>query len=129
MRMPALGKGADALFEVTKPEIQEVIKEEQSSKLPKFRTFEIKLSILLKADQLENLNRLERKIMTSRTSGNKKERITKNSIIRCAIDLVTNLDIDTREIGDERELAFRINKAIFNQRIRNRSTLNTYGED
>ena len=114
MKGPALGKGVDALFEVTKPESLEIIQEKYSSKLPKFRTFEVKLSILLKTNQLDNLNKFERKIMIGRSSQNKKERITKNSIIRCAVDLISKLDIDTKEIADERELSLRINKAIFN---------------
>jgi hypothetical protein len=114
MKRFALGKGVDALFEVTKPESLEIIKEKQSSKLPKFKTFEVNLNILLKANQLDWLNKFEKKIMISRSPQNKKERITKNSIIRCAIDLISKLDIDTKEIADERELSLRINKAISN---------------
>jgi len=114
MKRLALGKGVDALFEVTKPESLETIREKQSSKLPKFKTFEVNLNILLKANQLDYLNKFEKKIMISRSSQNKKERITKNSIIRCAVDLISKLDIDTKEIADERELSLRINKAILN---------------
>ncbi|MDI6751777.1 MAG: hypothetical protein QME07_02815 [bacterium] len=116
MKGTALGKGVDALFEVTKPEHLDIIKEKQGSKLPKFRTFEIKLSILLKANQLDYLNKFEKKIMINRSSQNKKERITKNSIIRCAVDLLSKLDIDTKEIADERELSLRVNRAVLNDR-------------
>ncbi|HAW50585.1 TPA: hypothetical protein DCX16_06525 [bacterium] len=110
MKRPVLGKGADILFEITTPEVKEdkVI----TSKLPKFRTFEIKLSILLKNSQLEFLNRLERKIMLNRSSYNKKERVTKNSIIRACIDAISSLEIDISEIPDERELLKRIKLAV-----------------
>jgi hypothetical protein len=111
MRRPALGKGVDALFEVTKPDRKEP-KERPSSKLPKFKTFEVKLSILLRTDQLEFLNRLEKRIMRSRSPENKRERITKNTIIRCAIDLISRLNIDIEEIADERELLKRMGQAL-----------------
>ena len=80
--------------------------------VPKFQTYEIKLTVRLKEDQLEFLSRLEREIMKNRSSDNRKERITKNSVIRAMVDTFRNLDIDTREIGDEEELVKRLIKAI-----------------
>jgi hypothetical protein len=85
-------------------------KEDKS--IPKFQTYEIKLTVRLKEDQLEFLSRLEREIMKNRSSDNRKERITKNSVIRAMVDTFRNLDIDTREIGDEEELVKRLIRAV-----------------
>ncbi len=110
MKKTVLGKGADALFEITTEDEQKV-ESLLSSKLPKFKTYE-KLTILLKAFNLEYLDKLEKKIMRNRSSKNKKERITKNSILRCILDVISKLPIDTSEIPDERELLKRIELAV-----------------
>ena len=93
--------------ETSLPQVQ---KEDKS--IPKFQTYEIKLTLRLKDDQLEFLSRLEREIMKNRSSENRKERITKNSVIRAMVDTFRNLDIDTREIGDEEELVKRLIRAV-----------------
>jgi hypothetical protein len=80
--------------------------------VPKFQTYEIKLTLRLKENQLEFLSRLERKIMKNRSCTNRKERITKNSIIRAMIDVFRNLSIDTNEISDENELKIRFKKIM-----------------
>lgn len=80
--------------------------------IPKFQTYEIKLTIRLKEDQLQFLSRLEREIMKNRSAANKKERITKNSIIRAIIDIFQNLNIDTNEIGDEDMLLRKLKRAV-----------------
>ena len=80
--------------------------------IPKFQTYEIKLTVRLKEDQLEFLSRLEREIMKNRSSDNRKERITKNSVIRAMVDTFRNLDIDTGEIADEEELVKRLVGAV-----------------
>jgi hypothetical protein len=80
--------------------------------MPKFQTYEVKLTIRLKEDQLQFLSRLEREIMKNRSAPNKKERITKNSIIRAIIDVFQDLKIDTNEIGDEYVLLRRLKKAV-----------------
>lgn len=80
--------------------------------VPKFRSFEVKLSILLRENQLNFLEKLTREIMTSRNSANKKERITKNTIIRTLIDALKNLDINKTNIPDETELFKRIREKI-----------------
>jgi len=112
MKKPVLGKGADALFEITREEVKGIEDKVLSSKLPKFKTYENKLTILLKDSNFEFLQNLERKIMRSRSSKNRKERITKNSILRCILDAFSKLPIDTSEIPDERELLKRIEFAI-----------------
>lgn len=86
--------------------------QKENKSIPKFQTYEVKLTLRLKEDQLEFLSRLEREIMKSRSSDNRKERITKNSVIRAMVDTFRNLDIDTREIGDEEELVKRLIRAV-----------------
>ncbi|MEW6096195.1 MAG: hypothetical protein AB1567_06685 [bacterium] len=105
-----LGKGADSIFEVTSFEKKEP--QLKAIRMPKFRTFDVKLSILLREDQLEHLANLERQIMKSRSSHNKKERITKNSIIRVYIDVLSSVNIDKSEIKDEAELLRRLKSKL-----------------
>lgn len=84
----------------------------KTTEVPKFRTFEVKLSILLRENQLDFLEKLTREIMSSRNSGNKKERITKNTIIRTLIDTLKDLEINKTNIPDENELFKRIREKI-----------------
>ena len=83
-----------------------------TTEVPKFRSFEVKLSILLRENQLDFLEKLTRQIMTSRDSGNKKERITKNTILRTLIDALKDLDINKTNIPNETELLKRIREKI-----------------
>jgi hypothetical protein len=112
-----------------KPTVQEIEKqstkdkEEQdqnqtNKKVPKFRTYEVQLTLRLREDQLEFLSKLEREIMKKRSRANRKERITKNSIIRAIIDATRELKINTVEIGDEIELVRRF-KLAFSLRCNN----------
>ncbi|MEW6621501.1 MAG: hypothetical protein AB1422_19570, partial [bacterium] len=105
-----LGKGAESIFEITTFEKKEP--HLKSVRLPKFKTFEVKLSILLRTDQLEFLTELERKIMRNRSTQNKKERITKNSILRAYIDVLSSVEIDKSEIRDEAELLRRLKSKL-----------------
>jgi len=116
-----LGRGIDSIFDITKSvptpvsnkaAIQEFVK---PSKQPKFKTFDIKLSILLRQDQLDWLSLIERKTMKNRSSRNKKERITKNTIIRACLDLIKELDFDVREISDEAEFLLHLKHALVQQ--------------
>jgi len=84
----------------------------RTTEVPKFRSFEVKLSVLLRENQLDFLEKLTREIMTKRDSGNKKERITKNTIIRTLIDVLKDLDMDKTNIPDESELLKRIREKI-----------------
>jgi hypothetical protein len=84
----------------------------ETSLLPKFKSFEVKLSILLREDQLEFLEKLIREIMNKRDSNNKKERITKNTILRACVDVLSKLDLDKVNISDEKELLKRIQDRI-----------------
>ena len=58
------------------------------------------------------LSRLTRQIMKNRTPGYKRERITKNTIIRALIDALQELELDIQNVADESELAKRMKDAI-----------------
>jgi len=92
------------------------VRKSRDSEVPKFKTFEVKLSTLLREDQLNFLEKLTRDIMASRDSNNKRERITKNSVIRTYIDALKNLDIHINNIPDEETLLQRIKKGLANLR-------------
>jgi len=90
----------------------EMVLTSRNSRVPKFQTYEIKLTLRLGEDHLEFLSKLEREIMKKRSPANRKERITKNSILRAMINAAKNLDIDTNEIGDETELIDRFRRGF-----------------
>ena len=77
----------------------------QVQRIAKFNTYEV-LTARLRGDQIDFLNDLERRIMRNRSQ--KRQRITKNSLLRAAVDMLHMLDFDAREIGDEEELRRRI---------------------
>ncbi len=79
---------------------------------PKFERYNIKLTVRFDDKQLDFLTALEREIMKNRSKRNKKERITKNSIVRALVNLARELDIDINEIRDEKEFGMRVNQAI-----------------
>lgn len=84
------------------------------SQVPKFRTFEVKLSVLLTQDQLDFLEKFTRNIMINRDRDNKRERITKNTIIRAYIDALKDLDIDINNIPDQETLLQRLKEKLAN---------------
>jgi hypothetical protein len=98
------------------PEAQEpVVQKYGTSAGPKFTTFEVKLSILLRADQLEFLERLTRQIMKNRDKANRQERITKNTLVRACLDALQEARFDTGNIPDEEELRRRIQGGAANR--------------
>lgn len=80
----------------------------KSLKLPKFKTCDQQLLVRLRPEQAEFLGRLESTIMKARSKENRKERITKNTIIRSAIDMLQNMEIDHSEISGEEKLLERM---------------------
>ncbi len=92
-------------------------KEKGNSEVPKYRSYEVKLTVRLSEDHLEFLSSLEREIMKNRSRENRKERITKNSIIRSIIDVFRNLDYEKSEISNEKELTRRIRKGLENYNV------------
>lgn len=84
------------------------IKEYYKSEVPKFETYDVKLTLRINDKQLDFLTSLEREIMKKRSKKNKKERITKNSIVRAAIDILSEIEFKKSEIPNEDELKRRI---------------------
>ncbi len=81
--------------------------------IPKYQTFEAKLSILLTAEQHKYLEDVVARVMRNRKE--KRERITKNSILRCLVDFMQTLDVDFENIPDEKELLKRLFIARLNK--------------
>ena len=77
---------------------------------PKFESYDVKLTIRLNETQLDFLTNLEREIMKKRSKENKRERITKNSIIRSMLNVFSEygIEFNKTEIPDEDELTKRI---------------------
>ena len=90
------------------PEVQQ----SKTSELPKFETFEVKLSILLRGDQLEFLERMTREVMGHRDRDNRRERITKNTVVRACLDALGEVEINTANVPDEEELLRRIRDGV-----------------
>ena len=84
----------------------------KKSEVPKFQTYEVQLAVRFRNDQVEFLSKLEREVMQNRSPINRKERITKNSILRAITDAAMDLNINTDEIKDEVELLNRFRQAI-----------------
>lgn len=87
--------------------------EENPSHIPKYQTYESKLSILISAEQQKYLEDVVMKVMRQRTR--KHERITKNSLIRCLIEFMKTLDVDLVDVADEKELLKRLFMARLNR--------------
>lgn len=92
-------------------------KEKSNLEVPKYRSYEVKLTVRLSEEHLEFLSSLEREIMKNRSRKNRKERITKNSIIRSVIDVFRNLDYEKSEISSEEELTRRIREGLKNYNV------------
>ena len=72
----------------------------------KFRSFDVKLSVLMTGAQADALDRVVKEIMRHRSE--KRERITKNTLMRCLIDLLEHLTFAMANIPDEDELRRRL---------------------
>jgi len=122
-RQSLRGKGIDDLL-FGLAENEKELKEEKvrkKSKVKKLRSSDIsydqseaveRLTVPLPLGQVQALTSLERAIMKSRSRGAKKQRITKNSIIRACMQVFLRLDLDVKEIPDEAELAKRIEQVV-----------------
>ncbi len=112
MKKRGLGKDPlswinSTIIEEEKEEKEEVL-EEKSEKIPKYKTFEVRLTSLLREDQLEFLEKLIREIHKNREPQYRKERITKNTLIRVFIDAFRNVKFDIKNIPDEETLLERV---------------------
>ncbi|MCM8832611.1 MAG: hypothetical protein NC816_01625 [Candidatus Omnitrophica bacterium] len=116
MRKGGLGKDPLSWISSTVKEEQEqkseVIQKKEEKRevkeIPKFKTFEVRLTTLLREDQLEFLEKLIRDIHRNREPQYRKERITKNTLIRVFIDAFRNVNFNIKNIPDEEELLNRI---------------------
>lgn len=79
--------------------------------LPKYKTFDV-VTLRISHEDFEFLHNLEREIMKNRSRDNKKERITKNSIVRAMLGCLKNVKFDRKDIPDENELRIRIMRGI-----------------
>ena len=79
--------------------------------LPKYKTFDV-VTLRISHEDFEFLHNLEREIMKNRSRENKKERITKNSIMRAMLGCLKNVKFDRKDIPDENELRIRIMRGI-----------------
>lgn len=86
--------------------------EKPKTSLPKFQTFEVRLTSLLREDQLAFLEKLTREIQKNRAPEFRKERITKNTLIRVFIDAFMDAKIDTSNIPNEEVLLERVKQII-----------------
>lgn len=118
------GKGIDRLlFGISEnsKELEKAASRKSISEVHKFITpkeetklhpdFE-RITVPLKHSQVEALADLEHSIMKSRSKQTKKQRITKNSIIRACLDVFLGLEFNFEEISDEAELIKRIQKGV-----------------
>lgn len=93
--------------------IKETLDPDKQTK-PKFESYNVKLTIRLNETHLDFLINLEREIMKERSKESRKERVTKNSIIRSMLNVFieNEIEFDKSEIPDEHELTKRIQKTI-----------------
>lgn len=83
----------------------------ESETLPKYKKLEV-VTLRINNEDLEFLHNLERQIMKNRSRENRKERITKNSIMRAMIACLKNVKFDKKEISDENELRIRMMRGL-----------------
>ncbi|MGB9643345.1 MAG: hypothetical protein ACP5JO_04730 [Candidatus Ratteibacteria bacterium] len=115
--MKKSGLGRDPLSWITSTVPKEQRKKDEDGEtirthIPKFQTFEIRLTVPFSQHHLEFLDRLQREILKNRDSSYKKERITKNSIIRACIDAFRETQINLKNIPDEQTLLERLKEKI-----------------
>jgi len=72
---------------------------------PKYRQM-LKVDALLRPEQVEALDRLVREIMSRRSD--KRERITRNTLLRVAVETLLAVDFSIEEIPTEEELQQRV---------------------
>ena len=93
------------------PEVRKKKKIKQTTKsenIPKFKTFDVRLTVLLREDQLDFLEKLVREIQKNREPEYREERITKNTLIRVFIDAFRKVKLNTKNIPDEETLLQRV---------------------
>ncbi len=122
-RQSLKGKGIDnLLFGISEnnEKLEKEAEQKPKAKVKKLRAYDVsakssseieRITVPLRFSQVEALARIERAIMKNRSRQAKKQRITKNSIIRACLEVMLGLEFDLGEISDETELTRRIQKA------------------
>jgi len=111
-----LGKDPLSWITTTIPETKKGTKEKRTKigkpDIPKFQTFEVRLTVPFSEQHLAFLDQLQREILKNRDRQFKKERITKNSIIRACIDAFRDVQLNLKNIPDEETLLERLKEKI-----------------
>lgn len=116
--MKKKGLGSNPLDNII-PKVNEKKEKVKSINHLKFKTLKPlklnayeKLLVSIRPEQLEFLERLTKKIMRDRSSEYKEKRITKNTLLRTAVEILEKVEneIDTRNIANEAILRNRINR-------------------
>ncbi len=81
----------------------------ESGEGPKFMTL-VPVTARLSDSQIAWLDTVERRIMRNRRR--KLERITKNTLLRAAVEVLMALDCDFTDIANEQELVDRLKQAV-----------------
>lgn len=102
------GSGSHGEVEEVREAAPGSVRQLASGLVPKFMTL-VPLTARLTEEQIDWLDATERRIMRSRSR--RRERITKNTLLRAAISLLMALPWDHREIADEEELVERLKQA------------------
>lgn len=120
-RQSLKGKGIDSLLFGISEKDKELEEEKKPNNEVKKLRSKIKkidvtdyerITVPLRVEQVDKLSKIERTIMKSRSRKAKKQRITKNTIIRACLDAFLDVDFDIKEIQDENELRDRLTDAL-----------------
>lgn len=115
MKKSGLGKDPLSWIAPTIPEKQRKKAQKNNivkQSVPKFQTFDIRLTVPFSQDHLSFLDKIQREILKNREPQYKKERITKNSIIRACIDAFKDVQLNLKNIPDEESLLKRLKEKI-----------------
>ncbi|MCX7706256.1 MAG: hypothetical protein N2115_08405 [bacterium] len=113
MKKSGLGKDPLSWISSTLPEKRRSkVDQKLGRQIPKFQTFEIRLTVPFSQHHLVFLDQMQREILKNRSREYKKERITKNSIIRACVEAFKDVHINLKNIPDEKTLLQRLKEKI-----------------
>jgi hypothetical protein len=89
------------------------VTQQKALAVPKYQQLDDRLNVLLTSNQVAVLRDFAKRVLNNRGKEFRKERITKNTVIRALIDLLPNLtqEINIKNIVDEKDLFERL-KAV-----------------
>ncbi|MCL5674468.1 MAG: hypothetical protein M1501_01820 [Candidatus Omnitrophica bacterium] len=88
-----------------------IIKKMESG-TPKFKTFDVRLTVLFREDQLTFLDKIVREVNKNRDHEYRKERITKNTVLRTFVDAFQSARFNLKNVQDETTLLTRIREMV-----------------